>query len=152
MARVLQRFKWMCWVKKGNEESNRKAKREKMADARDGLIQRLRGRAGEQMCRREKTRWHKKVTGGGSHQNANVIWDIYRRVLMQFKTGSLSCSPSPRPCWALINQPLNADVTWIVLHTSVIRLYSISGVGTRQQLKHLWRCYLIMVSPEETWI
>lgn len=52
-----------------------------------------------------------KVTGGGSHQNANVVWDIYCRVLMQFKTGSLSCSPSPSPCWALINQPLKADVT-----------------------------------------
>lgn len=33
---------------------------------------------------------------------------------MQFKTGSLSCSPSPSPCWALINQPLKADVTWII--------------------------------------
>lgn len=52
-----------------------------------------------------------KVTGGGSHQNANVVRDIYCRVLMQFKTGSLSCSPSPSPCWVLINQPLRADVT-----------------------------------------
>lgn len=53
----------------------------------------------------------RKVTEGGSHQNANVVWDIYCGVLMQFKTGSLSCSLSPSPCWALINQPLKADVT-----------------------------------------
>lgn len=52
-----------------------------------------------------------KVAAGCSHQNANAVWDIYCRVLMQFKTGSLSRSPSASPCRAPINQPLKADVT-----------------------------------------
>lgn len=91
----------------------RKANGEKPAHVKDGLIQRRRrGKAGEaKMCARGGNETARKVTGGGSHQNANVAWDIYCRVLMQFKTGSLSCSPSPSRCWALINQPLKADVT-----------------------------------------
>lgn len=71
-----------------------------------------------------------KVTAGSSHQNANAVWDIYCSVLMQFKTGSLSCSPSPSLCWALINQPLKADVTWIALHTAAIRLHHQCGKQT----------------------
>lgn len=81
------------------------------------------------MCARDNEAVQ-KVTGGGSHQNANVVWDIYCRVLMQFKTGSLSCSPSPSPCWALINQPLKADVTWIALQTAAIQLYHHCGIQT----------------------
>lgn len=62
-----------------------KAEREKVALAEDGLIQRLR----DKMCARDNEAVQ-KVTGGGGHQNANVVRDIYCRVLMQFKTGSLS--------------------------------------------------------------
>lgn len=82
-----------------------------MPHAEDELIQRLRGGAGEHNVCEGGNETAQKVTGGGSHQNANVAWDIYCRVLMHFKTGSLSCSPSPSPSWALINQPLKADVT-----------------------------------------
>lgn len=102
------------------------------------------GRAPEQNVRGGGPRRHKKVTGGGIHQNANVVWDIYCRVLMCFKTGSLSCSTSPSPCWALINQPLKADVTWIALHTMCV------SVWARQRLKNLWRCHLMMADPEGT--
>lgn len=77
---------------------------------KDGLTQRLRGKGVEQMCMREN-KTVLKVTGGGGHQNANVVWNIYCKVLMHFKTGSLSRSPSPSSSWALINQPLKADVT-----------------------------------------
>lgn len=115
---------------KCNELSDMKAKREKVGYVKDGLKQRLRGRVEEKKCGWWENEMVQKVTEGGSHQNANVVWDIYCRVLMQFKTGSLSCGPSPSPCWALINQPLKADVTWIALHTAAIRLYHQCGNQT----------------------
>lgn len=135
----------ICWVKNIMSTVTR---REKVASSNDGLIEGLKGSGkkgygGWWWC--GGTRQRKKVTGGGCHQNANVVWDIYCRVLMQFKTGSLSCSPSPGPCWALINQPLKADVTWIALHTAC----SGCSVSTRKRLKNLWRCPLMMVDPEE---
>lgn len=89
-------------------------------------------------CARWENETVRKVTGGSSHQNANAVWDIYCSVLMQFKTGSLSCNPSPSLCWALINQPLKADVTWIALHTAALS----TSVGARKQLKNLWICHL----------
>lgn len=85
---------------------------------------------GRRKCVRGENETARKVTGGGSHQNANVAWDIYCRVLMQFKTGSLSRGPSPSRCWALINQPLKADVTWIALHTAAVQLHRQRGSRT----------------------
>lgn len=123
-------FYWIWWVKSVmSRATTRKAER-----GDSGPCEKMdwyKGDEAEQeskMCARgKKNETAQKVTGGGSHQNANVVWDIYCRVLMQFKTGSLSCSPSPSPCWALINQPLKADVTWIALHTAAIRLYRRCG-------------------------
>lgn len=110
----------------------RTANGEKPAHAKrriDTKAKKRQGRGGENVCEGENET-ARKVTGGGSHQNANVAWDIYCRVLMQFKTGSLSCSPSPSRCWALINQPLKADVTWIALHTAAVQLHRQCGSRT----------------------
>lgn len=137
---------WYRVWRVNKEQTDAKAKRQTVAHGKKNGSVRRRGRARVQnVGEGGETRRRKRWRGGGIHQNANVVWDIYCRVLMRFKTGSLSCSTSPSPCWALINQPLKADVTWIALHTAAIR-----SVWARQQLKNLWRCHLMMVDPEET--
>lgn len=65
-----------------------------MKAERKGLKQRMTDKA---KCVLREKQIAQKVGERGAHQNANVVQEIYCRVLVQFKAGSLFHGASPKP-------------------------------------------------------